>query len=73
MARTYADTLEDIKDVMAFTGCSEDAAIGALLDTGSIDDAIAQIRDEERSKVLGEYNRAEELRALAAELAAELA
>lgn len=46
MRRTYADTIEDIKDVMAFTGCSEDEAILALLDTGSIDDAIAQIRDE---------------------------
>lgn len=44
MARTYADTLDDIKDIMAFTGCSEDDAIGALLDTGSVDEAIIQLR-----------------------------
>lgn len=44
MSRTYADTIEDIKDVMAFTGCTENEAILALLDTGSIDEAIAQIR-----------------------------
>ena len=44
MARTYPDTLEDIKDVMAATGCSEDDAIGALLDTGSVDEAVALIR-----------------------------
>lgn len=46
MNRTYADTIEDIKAVMSFTGCSEDEAILALLDTGSIDEAIAQIRDD---------------------------
>lgn len=47
MNRTYADTIEDIKNVMAFTGCTEDDAILALLDTGSIEEAIAQILAKE--------------------------
>lgn len=46
MTRTYADTVEDIKDVMAATGCSEEEAIAALLDHGSVDEAIAAIRRE---------------------------
>lgn len=44
MSRTHLDTLEDIKDVMAATGCSEEDAIAALLDHGSIEDAIASLR-----------------------------
>lgn len=49
MTRTYADTIEEIKAVMASTGCSENEAILALLDTGSIDDAIALIRAQSRA------------------------
>ena len=47
MTRTYLDTLEDIKDVMAATGCTEEEAIAALLDHGSIDEAIAALRGEQ--------------------------
>ena len=49
MNRTYVDTIEDIKNVMAFTGCAEDDAILALLDTGSIEEAIALIRAQDRA------------------------
>lgn len=48
MARSYTDTLKDISEVMNRTSCSEDDAIAALLDTGSVIEAIDQVRAEQR-------------------------
>lgn len=47
MTRSCLDTIEDIKDVMAATGCSEAEAIAALLDHGSVDDATAAVRSDQ--------------------------
>ena len=43
MMANYVETLAWVAEVMAATGCSEDDAILALLDTGSIKEAIAQV------------------------------
>ena len=42
----YIETLQWIAAVIAATGCSEDDAILALLDTGSIEDAIEYVRKQ---------------------------
>lgn len=40
-AYTYADTLKDIQRVMNAAQCSEEDAIEALLDTDTVEEAVA--------------------------------